>query len=49
MAKAISSPCGWSAKEDNDDELVRKVQQHAKEVHNQSATREEVLAMAQPA
>ena len=49
MAKAISCPCGWSVKEDNDDELVRKVQQHAKDVHNQSATREEVLAMAQPA
>lgn len=46
--KAINCPCGWSISSENDDELVREVQQHAKEVHNQSATREEVLAMAKP-
>ena len=48
MAKVINCPCGWTAKTENDDELVKLVQQHAKDVHNQSPTREEVLAMARP-
>lgn len=48
MTKVINCPCGWTGKSDSDDELVRLVQQHAKDVHNQSATREEVLAMARP-
>ncbi len=47
--KVINCPCGWSTRTEDDDELVRQVQQHAKEVHNQDATREEILAMAQPA
>ncbi len=46
MAKAVDCPCGWSVRTENDDELVREVQKHAKDVHNQSPTREEVLAMA---
>lgn len=48
MAKVINCPCGWTAKADTDDELVRQVTQHAKEVHNQTTTREEILAMARP-
>ncbi len=47
--KAVNCPCGWSVTTDSDDELVTKVQEHAKQVHNQEATREEILAMARPA
>jgi len=48
MAKVINCPCGWTARADNDDELVAQVQKHAKEVHSQEATRDEILAMAKP-
>ena len=47
--KAINCPCGWSIVADTDDELVSKVQEHAKQVHDQSPTKDEVLAMARPA
>lgn len=46
--KVINCPCGWTARAENDDDLVNQVQQHAKEVHNQASTREEILAMARP-
>ena len=45
--KVVKCPCGWSFGSENDDELVREVQKHGKEVHDMNATREEVLAMAQ--
>lgn len=48
MAKVVSCPCGAVIKAEKDDELVKLVQKHAKEVHSQTATREEVLAMARP-
>ncbi|MCH6555130.1 MAG: DUF1059 domain-containing protein [Chloroflexi bacterium] len=48
MAKVINCPCGWTTRSDTDDELVKQVQQHAKEVHDQETTREEVLGMAKP-
>ncbi len=48
MAKVIHCPCGWTTTSDTDDELVKQVQQHAKETHDQETTREEVLAMAKP-
>ena len=46
MAKVIDCPCGWTVRADNDEELIKQVQQHAKEVHSQEPTREQVLAMA---
>ena len=46
--KVINCPCGWTTSSDNDDELVKQAQQHAKEVHNMTPTREEILAMARP-
>ena len=46
--KEVKCPCGWSFASENEDELVREVQKHGKEVHDMNATREEVLAMAQP-
>ncbi len=48
MAKVINCPCGWTVRSDNDDDLVRQAQQHAKEVHDQAPSREEILAMARP-
>ena len=49
MSKAVNCPCGEILKADTDDELVQKVQTHGKEVHNKEVTREDALAMAQPA
>ena len=49
MAKVVNCPCGEKITGDNDAELVRLVQAHGKEVHNQEVSREDALAMAQPA
>ena len=46
MAKVINCPCGWTVRSESDEDLIRQVQQHAKEVHSQDAKREEILAMA---
>jgi predicted small metal-binding protein len=46
--KTVKCPCGWSVSSETDDELVSEVQKHGREVHNMEASREEVLAMAQP-
>ena len=48
MAKVVNCPCGETIKADNDDELVRLVQAHGKEVHDQDVSRNDALAMAQP-
>ena len=47
--KKVSCDCGKTMRGANDDELVRIVQRHAKDVHNMTLTREQVLAMAEPA
>ena len=49
MAKIIQCDCGYVARGETDDELVADAQKHAREVHNMELTREQVLAMAQPA
>ena len=46
--RSIKCPCGWSVTAEDDEELIRQVQQHAKEVHDQNPSREEILALAQP-
>ena len=46
MAKVINCPCGWTVRSENDEDLIRQVQQHGKEVHNQEMKRDEILAMA---
>ena len=46
--KSVKCPCGWSTSSESDDDLVREVQKHGKEVHDQNTTREDVLAMASP-
>ena len=47
--KKVSCDCGKTLTASNDDQLVSDVQRHAKEVHNMNLSREQVLAMAQPA
>lgn len=46
--KKVSCDCGKTLREESDDELVRAVQEHAREAHEMDLTREEVLAMAKP-
>ena len=48
MAKAVNCPCGETMTADTDDELVKLVQTHGTEVHQQDVSREDALAMAQP-
>ena len=48
MAKAVNCPCGETMTADTDDELVKLVQTHGKDVHQQEVSREDALAMAQP-
>jgi predicted small metal-binding protein len=47
--KKVACDCGKVLREPNDDALVNAVQKHAKQVHDMSLTREQVLAMAEPA
>ncbi|MCH7801260.1 MAG: DUF1059 domain-containing protein [Chloroflexi bacterium] len=49
MAKVVNCPCGEVMRADTDDELVTLVQEHGKAVHQQEVTRDDALAMAQPA
>jgi predicted small metal-binding protein len=49
VKKRVQCDCGWSFESSNEDELVREVQRHAKEVHNlDGVTREQALAQAKP-
>jgi predicted small metal-binding protein len=49
MNKVINCPCGYIVRAETDDELVDQAQQHARSVHGMDLTREQALAMAQPA
>lgn len=46
MAYVVTCPCGVTIWDDDVEQFVQKVQKHGKELHNQDASREEVLAMA---
>lgn len=46
--KKVSCDCGKTLREENDDELVRAVREHAREAHDMDLTREQILAMAKP-
>jgi predicted small metal-binding protein len=48
MRKAIQCDCGWSVQSDDEDELIARAKEHAKEAHNMAASREQLLAMARP-
>jgi predicted small metal-binding protein len=47
--KKVTCDCGKTMRAPNDEELITIVQKHAKDVHNMTLTREQVLAMAEPA
>jgi predicted small metal-binding protein len=46
MALVVNCPCGQTIRAENEEELIEKVTEHGKQVHNQTATREQILAMA---
>jgi predicted small metal-binding protein len=46
MTKVVNCPCGEKIIGENDDELVRLVQEHGKAVHQQGVSRDDALAMA---
>jgi len=48
MQKVINCPCGAIVRGDNDEDVVKKAQQHAKDVHQMDLSREQALAMARP-
>jgi predicted small metal-binding protein len=48
MQKVINCPCGFIVKAEDDDKLVAKAQEHAKEVHQMELSKEQALAMARP-
>jgi predicted small metal-binding protein len=47
VAKIMQCDCGYVVRGETDDELVAKVQKHAREVHDMEITKEQALAMAQ--
>jgi predicted small metal-binding protein len=47
--KKVSCDCGAVVRASNDEALIAQVQQHAKEVHKMDMTKEQILAMAEPA
>jgi predicted small metal-binding protein len=49
MNKRIQCPCGSVIDGRDDDDVVKKAQEHARQVHQMELTREQALAMARPA
>jgi predicted small metal-binding protein len=49
VEKVINCPCGFIVRGANDDDVVKKAQEHAKSVHQMDLSREQALEMAQPA
>lgn len=45
---AVRCDCGWEAR-GPENELVLKIQEHAREVHGLDVTREQALAQTRPA
>jgi len=48
-AKIITCPCGFILHGGDDEEVVAAAQSHAREIHAQSLSRDQALAMARPA
>jgi predicted small metal-binding protein len=46
--KVIPGPCGSVSEGENDDEVVKKAQEHAKTTHGMDLSRDQALAMARP-
>jgi predicted small metal-binding protein len=49
MKKVIQCPCGSVIEGKDDNEVVSKAQDHAKQVHQMELSRDQALAMARPA
>ena len=50
MKKRVECECGWVLETDDEEKLVKGVQEHASGVHHmQGVTRDQVLAQAKPA
>ena len=49
MKKIIQCPCGSIIEGDNDEDVVKKAQEHAKSTHAMDLSKEQALAMARPA
>lgn len=48
-AKVIQCPCGYTLHGASDEAVVAAAQTHARDVHAQTLTRDQALAMARPA
>jgi predicted small metal-binding protein len=48
MSKIIQCPCGYVIRADNEEDLVARARQHARETHDMELTDEQALAMARP-
>jgi predicted small metal-binding protein len=49
MEKEIHCPCGTVLRAEDESELVRQAQRHAREAHDMDLSTEDALAMARPA
>jgi predicted small metal-binding protein len=49
MKRVIQCPCGSVIEGQDDDDVVKKAQAHAKATHGMDLSREEALSMAKPA
>lgn len=49
MKKVIQCPCGSVIEGQDDDDVVKKAQAHAKATHGMDLSREQALSMAKPA
>ena len=48
IRKVVRCDCGFVVRTDNEEVLVAELQQHAKEHHGMTISREQILALAQP-
>ena len=48
MNKVIRCPCGYIIRAEDENALVAKAQQHAKQAHGMELSREQAMSMAQP-
>ena len=48
VRKVVRCDCGFVVRTDDEDQLVAQLQQHAKEHHGMTISREQILALAQP-
>jgi hypothetical protein len=46
MQKVLHCECGFEARAEDEDELIREVQRHALEAHGMTLTHAQVLALA---